>query len=647
MGSLKDLAAYKERLEEKALAQALALIKAGHGKHAADALDRITITQQQMVSRGDKLAIAYYRRALIHQREHQILPAIIDLEKARAFPSLPEATRMLVQSRMTAIQRIGHCSEVREFDASTNSYFEEPIIGTGLLTRFLAKHNLHKPHRHLNIPFVDGISTVSVYRWKADEHYGETWSKLIRQAKCGDKSVVGLMSRLLAEHFQVTTECQEWLSKIDYVVPVPSDDRRVAERELDITGQIAEQFGSRLGLPIRADLMKRVTGSEHSRHLGRPALKEQYGFQWRKAEHVRDRNILLIDDVVTRGFTASICAELLKAAGAAKVFVLALAQSESTYQSNIVFRQSLSREAQELAPWLCLSDTEKLGPVRIKSLLKKYSSPSEVLQAPIKALMDVPDIGPKLADAIGVQGPKLDEYAFKAMELLNYAAKLRAHIFTLDAPNYPQILKASNAAPAVLYAMSDNVETLRELNTVAIVGSRQPVHASVKITSAIADAFALAGWTVVSGMADGVDSIGHRACLAAHKGTLAFLGNGVDVTYPPGAKALRNEIIRHGALLSEYPFGTRTNENYLRRRNSLTVGASRAVIIIQTTTDGGTMNAARAAQTLGKPLFCLQPIPEFQTQFSGNEELLRTGLAKAIDAHTAVQLVTAAVGHGS
>src|SRR5262249_17941314 len=155
------------------------------------------------------------------------------------------------------------------------------------------------------------------------------------------------------------------------------------------------------------------------------------------------------------------CAELLKSAGAANVFVIALAQSESTYQSDIHFGQALNREALQLAPWLCLSDTEKLGPVRIKSLLTTFSSPAEVLRAPINALRDVTDIGPKLAEAIVAQGPKVDEYAIKATELLDYAAKLRAHIFTLHSPNYPPILKASNAAPAILYALCDNMEALR------------------------------------------------------------------------------------------------------------------------------------------------------------------------------------------
>lgn len=117
-------------------------------------------------------------------------------------------------------------------------------------------------------------------------------------------------------------------------------------------------------------------------------------------------------------------------------------------------------------------------------------------------------------------------------------------------------------------------------------------------------------------MAEGVDTLAHTACLEAGQSTVAFLGNGVDIVYPPTAKSLRQDIVRRGALMSEYPFGARTNENQLRRRNSLTVGSSRAVIIIQTATDGGTMIAARASKALGRPLFCLEPVVGFASQFA-------------------------------
>ncbi len=214
---------------------------------------------------------------------------------------------------------------------------------------------------------------------------------------------------------------------------------------------------------------------------------------------------------------------------------------------------------------------------------------------------------------------------------------------TLEDPEYPSNLKDSDAAPAIVYVLGSAVDMLRERNAVAIVGARRPVPAAADIARGIATAFARAGWVVVSGMAEGVDSLAHTACLEAGWATIAFLGSGVDVTYPPSAKPLRKEIVRRGALISEYPFGMHTNENRLRRRNTLTVGHSRALVVVQSATDGGTMNAVRAAERMGKPIFCVEPPPGSENQFSGNAELLKSGRALPVSPRDAVTAVLLSV----
>lgn len=214
---------------------------------------------------------------------------------------------------------------------------------------------------------------------------------------------------------------------------------------------------------------------------------------------------------------------------------------------------------------------------------------------------------------------------------------------TLADDGYPRVLRASNAAPAVIYYLGTS-DAARATNTIAIVGSRRPTDESAKLAREIATAFAGAGWVVVSGMAEGVDTLAHTACLDAGQATIAFLGNGVDIVYPPSGKHLRQRIIRSGALVSEYPFGIRTNENLLRRRNRLIVGAARAIIIIQTKTDGGTMNSARAAKDLGRPLFCVAPTSESAAEFSGNEELLQSGAALPLDTLDPVRSVSSILG---
>jgi hypothetical protein len=132
------------------------------------------------------------------------------------------------------------------------------------------------------------------------------------------------------------------------VVPVPANPQRAAERHVDIVSVIASSFANRIGLPVRSDLLKRTEGAL-SREVDRSALSGQYRIDSRKGAQLRDRTVLVVDDVVTRGNTASICAEKLKELGCQKVYLLTLAQSKSTAKSNAFLGESVSGEAQELA----------------------------------------------------------------------------------------------------------------------------------------------------------------------------------------------------------------------------------------------------------------------------------------------------------
>lgn len=643
MAGLEDLSAFKARLEEDALLQVLEFVKAGRGREAADKLDTLTLRPQDRQAHGSRLACAYYQRALAFHAAGRSFQAVTDLERAKNFPGLTERFRSLIQSRLTAIQKAGKTPEVRALDEQVNAYFGGSMSAEGLLGEFMAKYRLSKPHRPLAIPFIDQISSVSVYRWQGDQNYGETWTRLIRQAKKGEKVVIALLSRLLAEHFRATSECREWLNTIDFVVAVPSDKRRAAERGVNVVETVARQFCDRLGLFIRTDLLQRTSGAEHSRNLTRTTLRAQYSFDGQKAAHVEGRTILLIDDVVTRGYTASICAERLKEAGAARVYLLTLAQAESSYQTQQHFGEALDQDAHDLAPWLCLAGTEKLGPVRIKALLDEFAEPTAVLAASAAELRKVQDIGPKLADAIVQQADNASKCVGKAASILDSARSMGARVLTLNDAEYPSVLAESGAAPAVLYYLGSS-SAAKATKTVAIVGSRRPIAEARELATRIAQDFAASGWVVVSGLAEGVDCLAHDACVKAGQQTIAVLGNGVDVVYPPSAKSLRQEIIRHGALISEYPFGARTSENQLRRRNRLIVGAARVVIVIQTKTDGGTMNSALAAKELGRPLFCVEPLAGHEAHFTGNAALLNNGHAQPLVTNRPVTCVLGTLG---
>jgi DNA processing protein len=276
-------------------------------------------------------------------------------------------------------------------------------------------------------------------------------------------------------------------------------------------------------------------------------------------------------------------------------------------------------------------------------LLDKFEEPSVVLKTSAANLRQAQDIGPKLADAIVQQAQSADQFVSRAATALDSARKLGAKVLTLKDAEYPKVLAGSGAGPAVLYFLGCP-SVSNATKTIAIVGSRRPIDGARDLATRIAQDFAASGWVVVSGLAEGVDCLAHEACIKAGQQTLAVLGNGVDVVYPPSAKHLRQEIVRHGALISEYPFAARTSENQLRRRNRLIVGAARAVIVIQTKTDGGTMNSAAAARDLCRPLFCVEPLAGYEGEFSGNAELLRTGMARPLVADRPVTCVMSVLG---
>ena len=186
---------------------------------------------------------------------------------------------------------------------------------------------------------IDEVSAIGVYRWAGDTQRNEQWSRLIREFKQGDPVLPGFFGRILAEHIRATPMCRAWTREVDYIVPVPAAGRRKAERGFDIVARTGEHLGSRLGIPIRIDFLKREDSSVRSRFVGKAELAGQYSFTDRKAEEVRGRTVLLLDDVMNRGHTAGVCALRLRESGCERVVLLVLALAESSLQS--------SRHAQE------------------------------------------------------------------------------------------------------------------------------------------------------------------------------------------------------------------------------------------------------------------------------------------------------------
>ena len=162
-------------------------------------------------------------------------------------------------------------------------------------------------------------------------------------------------------------------------------------------------------------------------------------------------------------------------------------------------------------------------------------------------------------------------------------------------PGYPGRLREIKHPPGVLYVQGEL--RAEDGDGVAIVGTRKPGPAAAKLTLALSYELADRGFTIISGLALGIDTQAHRGALQTRCGrTLAVLGSGLDTIHPPGNHTLAQQISQRGALLSEHPAGTPLSAQHLVARNRLISGLSRAVIVMETATDGGAMYCAEFAR---------------------------------------------------
>lgn len=254
--------------------------------------------------------------------------------------------------------------------------------------------------------------------------------------------------------------------------------------------------------------------------------------------------------------------------------------------------------AEEIFYWVALSLIPGVGSVLFKRLLDPFKSPEAVFKAPLKELLKVEGVGEKVAKEIQRGSP--DERVERELRLLQGAG---AKILTLQDPLYPKRLKEIYDPPPLLYLRGE----LREEDNFAlsIVGSRKTSPYGRWITERISEEIARHGVTIVSGMARGIDSVAHIGAISGGGRTLAVLGCGVDVVYPPENRNLYRQIIDHGAVLSEFPMGSRSEGIHFPRRNRIISGLSIGVVVVQASAESGSLITADYALEQGREVFAI------------------------------------------
>lgn len=195
--------------------------------------------------------------------------------------------------------------------------------------------------------------------------------------------------------------------------------------------------------------------------------------------------------------------------------------------------------------------------------------------------------------------------ANQAQEILEQANESGVQVLTPSAPHYPELLRLIPDCPPVLFAKG----TLRDgRKNVACIGTRNPTSFGVHVTQRIVHMLAEHGWSIISGLALGVDAEAHRQALAANGHTVAILGSGLDRIDLRESQLLADEILDNGgAILSEQPFGKAATAKTLVQRNRLQSGMSVATVVLQTDIAGGSMHTARFTMMQGRQLVAAVP----------------------------------------
>lgn len=192
---------------------------------------------------------------------------------------------------------------------------------------------------------------------------------------------------------------------------------------------------------------------------------------------------------------------------------------------------------------------------------------------------------------------------------------------------YPAMLRNIYDPPLVLYVLGQLPP--EDGKSVAVVGTRIPTQYGKHVTAQITEELVQSGITVVSGLARGVDTVAHRTAVQNNGCTIAVLGSGVDIIYPAENKSLSGEILRNGALVSEFPIGTFPDAPNFPKRNRIISGLSRGVVIVETGMTGGAMITAKLALDQGREVFAV-PGNIGVRQSEGTLALIQRGEAKLV-----------------
>ena len=276
------------------------------------------------------------------------------------------------------------------------------------------------------------------------------------------------------------------------------------------------------------------------------------------------------------------------------------------------------KDATGAAAWAALSSAGLAAPT-VAALLRAFGTPERVLDASRASVEGV--AGSEAAARLASRDRSHDDAA------LSWLAEPGHRLLAWDDADYPQAILQLTDPPLALYALG-RVELLNA-PSLAIVGSRQGTPQGLEDARAFAHTLADAGFTIVSGLAQGIDAAAHRGALDARASTIAVTGTGPDRVYPAAHRDLAHAIATCGALITEFAPGTPPLKGNFPRRNRLIAGLARGVLVVEAAPGSGSLITARLAVEQGKDVFAI-PGSIHSPLSKGPHALIRDG-AKLVE----------------
>ncbi|GGY09747.1 DNA-processing protein DprA [Paludibacterium paludis] len=270
--------------------------------------------------------------------------------------------------------------------------------------------------------------------------------------------------------------------------------------------------------------------------------------------------------------------------------------------------------------WLHLAFTRDLGASAALALVGRLGSARHALDASLSML--APLIGHAAAEALHRRdaGGEVDA-------ALEWAQQADCHLVSLDDDDYPARLAETVGPPLVMFARGRRELLARP--SLAIVGSRNASTEGAGTAQDFAAALAGHGYTIVSGLAEGIDTAAHRGALEHEASTIAVTGTGIDRVYPASNHALAREIAERGLVLSELPLGSKPLQHHFPRRNRVIAGMSQGCLVVEASVRSGSLITARLALEAGREVMAI-PGSIHNPQARGCHRLIKDG-AKLVE----------------